>query len=783
MRLKVIFLSFVLLAMAGCNRKKSHRSATEDYIPADVDFILKINNITAYLGELRNNAFLADFTGTNTLETLEALESTLHTENSFYYCTSKQGTTIVYPATTFSILKPELKNKFEQLENEQSLEISLAKQKWELFKTETTITLSTTENNTTNLTDKQPLFMPLLKITGNTVTASVLFQNKEHNNINKLFSNFKQLTNTWASFDIITKPKELILSGLANKPKTSLYKLLSNAESTTPETAKITPNTDDGFLSYTFGNLNKLPFIIKPDSVYLTSSISEIGFTKKDSLITSAVVFTPFYENIMDFCASAKEETYRDIAIYKIDPICHISKLFKQFQQVFIPKFVMNYDNYVLFSNNLDNLHEQLNQILNNHSFINHSTYRAAYNALPENATALQVTRLIDSNKKEQLAILQANPGDNGNLYLNFILKEEDTPQTTEAAPVALTIGENAITEIGSIQIEAPLAVAPQLLDDYITKSLNVVVQDTKNQLYLISLHGKVLWKKQLDGKIQGKISQIDLNNNGRLQLAFTTQKSFYVVTRQGKDVSNFPVSFKSKMSNPTAIFDYDLKKDYRFLISQENRLYMINENGARVNGFKLNNVIGNITATPKHIRVGSKDYIVFKTDANKWYIVNRRGGIRVPVQEKFNFSHNDIFWYNNAFTTTNSKGNLIEVTESGAIKNKTLPLAEKHYIDISGKDFISFSENILAVNDTLVTLDFGDYTPPKIHNVTKGNLIATTDKQTNKLYVYNTNGKLLPGFPIYGKGIVDIAYDKKTGKNHVVVQGNTNEFIIYQLN
>ena len=70
-----------------------------------------------------------------------------------------------------------------------------------------------------------------------------------------------------------------------------------------------------------------------------------------------------------------------------------------------------------------------------------------------------------------------------------------------------------------------------------------------------------MLWKKQLDGAILGKIEQIDMYKNGRLQLAFATPNRVYVLDRNGKEVAPFPLKFNDKVTQPLSVFNYDIKQ------------------------------------------------------------------------------------------------------------------------------------------------------------------------------------------------------------------------------
>src|SRR5690606_27412666 len=140
----------------------------------------------------------------------------------------------------------------------------------------------------------------------------------------------------------------------------------------------------------------------------------------------------------------------------------------------------------------------------------------------------------------------------------------------------------------------------------------DLVVQDVKNNLYLLANDGKVLWKKQLEGRVLGKIEQIDMYKNGRLQLAFATQNRVYVLDRNGKDVSPFPLKFNDNITQPLSVFDYDNKREYRLMVTQGKSVLMYDGQGNTVKGFTYKQAENTINSQPRHFRIGTKDYIVF---------------------------------------------------------------------------------------------------------------------------------------------------------------------------
>ena len=115
-----------------------------------------------------------------------------------------------------------------------------------------------------------------------------------------------------------------------------------------------------------------------------------------------------------------------------------------------------------------------------------------------------------------------------------------------------------------------------------------------------------------MKGKIQGKISQVDLYKNGRLQLAFTTGNEFLILDRNGKEVAPFNMNFPGGNLNELAVFDYEGKKNYRFVITQGSKVFMYNSKGKTVRGFKYTDTGSLVLSAPKHIKIGNRDYLIF---------------------------------------------------------------------------------------------------------------------------------------------------------------------------
>ena len=341
---------------------------------------------------------------------------------------------------------------------------------------------------------------------------------------------------------------------------------------------------------------------------------------------------------------------------------------------------------------------------------------------------------------------------------------------------------DNQVSEELNFTLDADILVAPQLVKNHTNNQMDIAVQDVNNNLYLISNKGKLFWKKQLDGKILGKIEQIDIYKNGRLQLAFATAKNVYVLDRKGKDVAPFPLSFNDKITQPLSVFDYANKRNYRLLVTQEKSLLMYDQLGNRVNGFTFSSAENDIITQPKHFRIGSKDYIAFG-EGNHLEILDRVGKTRIKVKEDILFSGNEIYLYNNHFTTTNVNGELLEVDQNGKIKHSNLNLKDNHKITTTSKTLVTLSDNKLTIKTNPFRLDFGNYTPPSIFYVNDKIYVSVTDLQAKKVYLFDSQAKPIAHFPVYGNSEIELGNIDSDDSLEFVTQGSNNSIIVYKFN
>ena len=342
---------------------------------------------------------------------------------------------------------------------------------------------------------------------------------------------------------------------------------------------------------------------------------------------------------------------------------------------------------------------------------------------------------------------------------------------------------KNSVINQYSFSLDAPLSRKPQWIKNHRNKTMDIVVQDLNNVMYLFSNTGTLFWKKQLTGQIVGEIRQVDLYKNRRLQMAFRTADRFMILDRNGKIVPPFDKKIPSEKPHHLAVFDYDLNRNYRFLLSHGKKIEMYDNRGKIVSGFKIKKLKKPLENPPKHIRFGNKDYIVLKDIEGQIQILNRQGKDRIQLKQSANSSSNDVFEYRNTFTTTTKDGNLLQIDTKGNFIQSLLGLRSGHRVDMTTKSLVTFSENKLVIKGIPVILPFGNYTSPKIHYINNIIYITITDLDSQKVYAFYSNGKPVGGFPVYGSSAVSLSNADNDKALEMVVQSEAEGMLIYQIN
>ncbi|MEL7006900.1 MAG: hypothetical protein AAFN93_29905, partial [Bacteroidota bacterium] len=146
--------------------------------------------------------------------------------------------------------------------------------------------------------------------------------------------------------------------------------------------------------------------------------------------------------------------------------------------------------------------------------------------------------------------------------FTNVVLSQTKPP----------TSGTREVEEKQTLSLASKIITKPYIFKSHIDNSLEVFLQDSSLNAYLIDKNFKPIWSLQLPAKIDHPIFQIDYYNNDKLQLVFVSGRSLYIIDRNGTLLPGFPVQIPGlKDVNHFHVIDYDGSKNYRFSFADKN--------------------------------------------------------------------------------------------------------------------------------------------------------------------------------------------------------------------
>ena len=597
------------------------------------------------------------------------------------------------------------------------------------------------------------------------------------------FSFFPNLNNSWISYDFKYSLEEVKMIGATrlNDSISSKLSVLRNLPPSEIKTDKIIPNSFSSFFSFTISDSERFVFNFK-------------NYLKGNDLSTENINFESF--NLIDEISFVKDqEKFLILGIsnleqlenyFKLNDIENLKNIKKINLGLDLKTLINTYDQKASFvyAALLDNSLvitqsvSQIKKIINSKAIKDNLSSNSKYLNFKNEKSKKHSFFWVNNNLNNLDLIDYPFIGFSGVINENIALLDFDYSKLDQSKET-----NDVFTEF-FLSFENEIISDPIWLKNHTNNQYDFTFQDSENYLYYYSNKGNQYWKKKIPQKIIGDIKQVDIYKNGRLQIIFRTEDKLYVLDRNGNEVKELSFEIESGENNiPISIFDYEKNRNYRFLVTNDNIIEMFDSRGKKVSGFKPNIFESNIIIDPVHIRIDGKDFIVVQLENGELKILDRRGRDRINVDQKIQFSENSIYSYMKTFTTTDDQGNLIQIDMDGKLSKKSLNISSDNLIDIKNDNLVYISENILSIKGINITLPFGRFSKPKIFNESLRMLIGISDLSENNIYLYEDNGELVKGFPLKGNSIIDIRDSDKDGKIEVLTRLDSNSIVSYEVN
>nr|WP_297916770.1 ribonuclease HII [uncultured Allomuricauda sp.] len=810
-------LLITLIFIYSCQTDPKPTSQLLEQLPQNASFFLKINDLTGFLSELKNSAISGEegvlYFIDRILEQNDILNR-LRTDQELligFYEIGKDTYDFLLATDSepgFFDISQEKNHSTETLTYEGYAVTQYEFNEKKVFSSE--------KNGFQILSSSQMLLENLLRAKSYTPHSTVLrldrASNKEKSAILLIdlsldfpSSSKPNLSKTngplaeWTSVDVSMDQTITALNGItiASDSIKSFVNLFKGTNPLTNRTPDYAPSQTEALISYTFDdfklfqkNQNQFLDRIQVNDT-LFNTVEEVGLI---NLNQQKVVFLSSFgaeglsEHLYQNKVSVSSYQGSEIVEFKAKHL--IESTFTPLIVDFVANYYSILDNTFIFSETKEALQTVINNYRNKSTFAESAGYRTAKENFADESSLLFISNrqgapffakqafsssvfqgASQTNLKNHTFAAQLI-ADNHLVHTNFLISKAKKTSVT-----------NTTSPLFTLELDADLATNPQFVKNHRNNKQEIVVQDMDNNLYLISTQGKVLWKKQLEGRVQGPIQQVDLYKNGRLQLAFCTNNQFLVIDRNGNFVPPFTRKYQGGNLNPLAVFDYEGNKDYRFLVTQGKKVFMYNKKAEIVDGFTFTEAGSDIIQPPKHFRVSNKDYLLFPLEENSLKILHRVGRERISVKQKIDFSKNEIFLYKNKFSVTDKNGILVQIDTKGNITNTNFNLSTDHGMYATSKTLVFMDDNILSIRGKKVELDLGVYSKPKIFYIYDKIYVSVTDVQNQKIYLFDSQAVPIPNFPVYGNSLIDMVDMENDRKLEIVAKDQDNSLIVYKMN
>ena len=780
----LLILSFWSLFLTGC---KQHRKQTKipvfDFILPKAGYIIKINKqdaiikqnpvITDYylrfsdksflskagfntpylINILQNNSKIKGFVASGTLRHIDSLfngETTVYQQDTIYkttykktnyYATVINGTSFISNQKLFIENCIREQNEFGQLAQNKQFKKGIG---------------SLDNNADMNLIIRTDQLKPDIFFNGS-------------------FKIKMQDTGNWQFLDLVDSQKQIASGiGLCRDSLCVINGIFQSVNSVPQDFSHYTPFAVNESIILNFNdfeqfinNLNNFKLYAPQQSVEgreLLTSLSGLSFFKENGNLAVLLKLTDLQDWQDD--TMEKSTDFNNFEIYKFPYNDLINSYFSNIIPGISARFFTIVDNTVIITSSESYLEKILNDIQNHATLSQSKTYQNLIAELPDNYHLVLFKNKLDIKGQKYMEAQTYKVDDNA-VFTNLVLKAFVSSRKQ-------TIVEQVLTYILSGRPKSD----PQLVYNHHTKTYNIIYQDDKERLNFVDLKGKTLWQTDLKGDIKGKIYQVDLFRNHKIQYTFVTPHHWYVIDRLGRNVENFPDYFLKKITKGISVFDYEHNRKYRFGITQSNSFKLFDNQAKKVKGFKVK-IKNDIIFAPKHFRIGNKDFIQISDNKGKLYLLNRRGETRIKVSQTFDVSRNQWGVKNRKFINIDDNDKLLSIDLNGKLKTGILDLPGHILSEIKHETLTAVAGNKLLINKKIIELDLGTYSRPHIYKSGKQIIIFIANTTNNRIYAFDKNGNVLPNFPITGQQVLDF----KTIKNirYLLAYDSAHNLIVYK--
>ena len=336
----------------------------------------------------------------------------------------------------------------------------------------------------------------------------------------------------------------------------------------------------------------------------------------------------------------------------------------------------------------------------------------------------------------------------------------------------------SAVSIAWKANLDAPAIMSPQPVFGGPERSW--IVQDDQFDLYRIAPGGTVQWKRRLEDRVLSKIYPIAYYTDTPAELLFNTPEAIYLLDGRGELASTFPLHLQSPATTGLLLTDFSGQGDYGIFIACENgRLYGFDRYGRPLEGWGPGPEVGIVTFPLQHFQYDNKDYLIAYTQDGLLHVFQRDGNYRFPpvevppqlisapgTQVLSNMARIAIGDGLGRVQIINGEGNGFTMATSAG-NNERVKFCFEDVVGDERKDYIVLSGKEVAVyfydGDKVKRwkkISLPNHQDELVSGPVFGEekaFFGTLDRKKKQIFLFTSDGKLQPGFPLAGTSAFSI--------------------------
>ena len=325
------------------------------------------------------------------------------------------------------------------------------------------------------------------------------------------------------------------------------------------------------------------------------------------------------------------------------------------------------------------------------------------------------------------------------------------------------TLGEKVVSAglLWKTKLQTVADFVPQVLKNP-EGGNEIFVQDTDNNIYLLNESGGIVFSRNTEEPVLGKVEQLDYYNNGHHQLIFNTTNRVFIIDRMGNDVASYPLRLSATASCGMTLTSGDILNPYRYYIPCTNGcIYGFSANGKPLSGWSPKTNAGIVTQPIQCFTSNKNSYVLTFNNVGKLTLFDSKGQVKwnadnLPAANQ-NYS---LLKTNGDFTLLNSSNNqLTEISFDGNDNIKPLMDTAYSFVALTTSDstysyFYSSNNQIRSYNNLgefLCSASATEGSVLKIDLIRMGekNYLQAADEANGTTLIYDLSLKSVREFKI----------------------------------